>query len=251
MMSAEQIIDIDVGNSAMKWRLMEGSAFLSSGCVSHQGWSKSLKKILPSESSPVRARLVSVAGTEFNAALSNALQEIGVSRTDFAQVESTVGSVRCGYRDITQLGVDRWMAILAASEICEEACAVVDVGSAITIDFVTSDKQHIGGYIIPGWRLLYETLYKETAINKERIPKDYEAVDIEPGSNTRDAIGMGRLLSCVSSIDCAVLGFAERQNSAIQVVCTGGDAQRLMPLLKIKAQYEPNLVLDGLAIALG
>ena len=251
MMSAEQIIDIDVGNSTMKWRLMEGLACLDSGRVLHQGWSISLKKALPLESKPVRARLVSVAAPPFNKALSNALQEIGVNRIDFAQVESTVGPVRCGYRDITQLGVDRWMAILAASEICEEACAVVDVGSAITIDFINADKQHLGGYIVPGWQLLYEALYTGTAIHKERIPKDYDAPAIVPGSNTLDAIGMGRLLSCVSSIDCAVLGFAERQNSAIQVVCTGGDAQRLMPLLKIKAQYEPNLVLDGLAIALG
>ena len=251
MMSAEQIIDIDVGNSTIKWRLMEGLACLDSGRVLHQGWSISLKKALPLESKPVRARLVSVAGPPFNKALSHALQETGVKRVDFAEVKSRVGRVRCGYTDITQLGVDRWMAILAASEISEDACAVVDVGSAITIDFINADKQHLGGYIVPGWQLLYEALYTGTAIHKERIPKDYDAPAIVPGSNTLDAIGMGRLLSCVTSIEYAIDQFAAQQQSDIQVVCAGGDARPLMPHLKFEAQFRPNLVLDGLAIALG
>ena len=42
------------------------------------------------------------------------------------------------------MGVDRWLAILGAAKLTDKPFAVIDAGTAVTVDFV-ADGQHLGG----------------------------------------------------------------------------------------------------------
>lgn len=57
---------------------------------------------------------------------------------------------RNGYADPPQLGVDRFLAMLAVLEHWpDRAALVVSIGTAITVDALKADGQHFGGVIAP------------------------------------------------------------------------------------------------------
>ena len=75
------------------------------------------------------------------------------------------GSLINGYVNPECLGVDRWLAMIAATDagsIGVPVC-VIDCGSAITIDAVNSDGGHLGGMIVPGLSMMRNALVKGTS----------------------------------------------------------------------------------------
>lgn len=251
-MSSVYILEVDAGNSALKWRVLKEELPVDSGRFLLEEHPHALKPVLEKYPDLINsARVVSVAGEDFNHKLKVDLHLFGVESVCFAEVERQRAGVRCGYRDLNQLGVDRWVAVLAAAQEFSGPLVVIDAGSAITIDFVSAGKEHVGGYILPGWGLLYDALVVGTAIPNERIPLNFQAETIAPGLDSQQSIGMARLLMCASSVNAAVQGFTVSKGRSAQLVCTGGDSLKIMPHLQFEAEYRPDLVLDGLKVALG
>ena len=142
------------------------------------------------------------------------------------------------------MGVDRWLAVVAAYHQFHQPCVVVDIGSAITVDIVDGSGQHLGGYIVPGIRMMRQSLYRGT--NKVKVA--LEGHDgIGPGKSTVQAVSQGGLLMVKAMIeyvakDLVVAGLV------VPVVITGGDAAHLVDVLVGEVHHVPELVLDGLAI---
>lgn len=250
-MSINSILEIDAGNTDFKWRTLSGSVVVTSGRAAQKEVEITLSDLLKNNQSIKHVRVVSVAGKDFDQRIVSSLKAFRLEAIDFAVVEDGIGGIRCGYSELSQLGVDRWMAIIAAASACAGPILVVDMGSALTIDLVDGKRQHCGGYILPGWRLMQKSLLEGTAIHPSRIPYNYEVQSIEPGLNTVDAIGMGRIKAMTSTIDSILNDFENRLNANVSLVCTGGDAPHIMPHLESEVLYKPDLVLDGLSIALG
>ena len=82
---------------------------------------------------------------------------------EFASSTDTAAGVRNGYSNPAQLGVDRWLAVIGAFHRHRDACCVVDAGTALTIDGVDATGQHLGGFIVPGPRLMVESLLTGTS----------------------------------------------------------------------------------------
>jgi type III pantothenate kinase len=146
------------------------------------------------------------------------------------------------------LGVDRWVALIAARAETRSAVCIVDAGTAVTIDAMDKSGQHLGGQIIPGPRLMAAVLSKET--NDIGLPK---ASTRDPGSgmglfatNTGAAVHNGALSAVCGAIERA----AKTMRSAglrPKIVLTGGDASRILKQLDGKVLHRPHLVLQGLA----
>jgi type III pantothenate kinase len=143
------IIDLDIGNSRFKYRMLNKDdssvsgvgdslalsepsavfyqnlipgALVRVGAVGNKSWLKQLH-----EQAEVRGAVLWVAATSHRSEL-----------------------LWHAYTDPSQLGVDRWLAMLAARQKFEEQrLLVVDAGSALTID-VIDKNQHLGGYICSG-----------------------------------------------------------------------------------------------------
>ena len=248
-MADTYILEIDAGNSSYKWRLLGGDNILSSGRFAHDELLPGFEAVIRGLSGAVAARVVSVAGVQADAALIKALEVLGVKPVTFAKVAREQAGVRCGYKDLNQLGVDRWLAVLAAAHEFEGALAVADFGTALTLDFITAGRDHAGGYIAPGWGLMCQALMEGTAIDAANIPFEYDSVHLLPGVTSSSAIGQGRLLSLSAMVSSGVANFQASVKEDVKLVCTGGDALRILPFLDIKAEIRPDLVLDGLALA--
>lgn len=158
----------------------------------------------------------------------------------FAKVHAEYAGLRCGYDHIEQLGIDRWLQVLAVAKAEQDLC-VVSCGTALTID-LTQGLQHLGGYILPNLYLQRDSLIQKTKGIK--IP-DAAFSELTPGRNTIDAVHHGILLGLLSTIRQVM------QQSPRKLVLTGGDAPLFAQFLE---EFDPiicpDLLLQGLKIYL-
>jgi type III pantothenate kinase len=157
-----------------------------------------------------------------------------------AYTSSSAAGVECGYLDPNALGVDRWLAIIAAYKKSGKACVVVDMGTAITVDIINERGMHLGGYIVPGLTMMNEALYRGT----RQVKVDAQAIDdIAPGRVTEMAVANGCLLMIKSMVYSAL---SDINTPSAELFVTGGDGEKLMAVLECDATYSPDLVMDGL-----
>lgn len=148
--------------------------------------------------------------------------------------------VKNAYLKYTKLGVDRWLAMLAAYHYYPAPVCIVSCGSALTLDIIDKQGGHLGGMIMPGLSLMHQALSRGTA-NLKACSEHYT-----PGlaNDTEAAIYNG----CLS----AIRGFIEQglaqYQQPVTVILTGGDADFLTAGLNLPAVIDAQLVLKGLAL---
>ncbi len=238
-MSHSGILEIDAGNSSLKWR-WRGAAAASAANLSR------LDADLGDTASPEQVLICSVRGAEFEAELSAWLARKWNLRPRFARVRRECGGVRIQYPDPVDLGADRWLAMLAGYRRARGGCLIVDSGTALTIDMLNADGLHLGGYILPGLRVAQSGLLQNTGIV---LPPESGSVSSAPGNDTGVAVRNGALFMLCSAIQAAARRMAEENRTDATLILSGGDA----PLLRRELELEPmllvpELVLDGLAL---
>lgn len=147
------------------------------------------------------------------------------------------------YEDPERLGVDRWLASLAAWVRCRSNVCVVDVGTALTVDVVTAAGLHLGGLIAPGPTLMQQSLASGAA---ELVRAELSEVEFF-GTNTVDAMSLG----CLSAFG-GIFNTVEHRLESLglrEVVwyLTGGGAEVIASQIPAVFISVPDLVLDGLA----
>ncbi|VTS04644.1 type III pantothenate kinase [Tuwongella immobilis] len=140
-----------------------------------------------------------------------------------------------------RVGIDRLMnAAALRSELQPgQAVAIVDAGSAITVDWLTGDGRFLGGAILPGIGLMARALHQYTAALP--LVTLHRAPPANPGRNTVEAIERGLFFAARSGIDALIRGYAQQAESP-RVVWTGGYA----PLLAQEGEIRPDLTLEGI-----
>ena len=236
-------LQIDVGNTQTKWRVVEGGQVLQRGSQETATLTDG-QLDFSAVPSITDAHLCSVANPIITQSISLHLAQQFNVELQVAQVSANAGGVFCGSEQTQALGVDRWLAVVAAYQQYQGAVLVVDVGSAMTLDLVSPDGQHVGGYILPGLRRMREALWRGT--DKVRTAEDVEPIDalnmLVPGAITEDAVNRGCLLAAVAVVEKVASTYPAA------VVITGGDAPTLIDALSLKADYSPDLVLAGLSV---
>ena len=232
------ILDIDVGNSFVKWRVSDALGATQEGS---QPTCTLVKDGLDLGviSSLGHARVSSVGAESAVTILRQQISDTFGVELQRAVVSKSAGGVRCGYPDFDKLGIDRWLAMVSAFSQFKRSLIVVDLGSAVTLDVVRKDGQHLGGYILPGLSLMRQSLHRGTAQVRVR---DHMHDTIEPGEDTSAAVNRGSLFAVVASIE----KLAHVHPS--KLIITGGDANLVRGLLNVNAHHERHLVLDGLSI---
>ena len=232
----------DLGNSRLKCALLNDDGSL--GTVHALGhdetrFVEALGALLPADAAS--ACLASVASSALTqavlAVLASRFQRISIARS-----VAQFAGVRIAYAEPARLGVDRFLALLAAHARAPGPWLVVGVGTAVTIDLLDGNGLHRGGRIAPSPRLMRAALHHAAA----HLPAqggDY----MEFAADTHDALASG--------CDGAALGLIERSlREAAQVLgetpgllLHGGGADVLAPHLS-HALQAPSLVLEGLAL---
>ena len=237
-------LQLDVGNSSAKWRLVEDGQVSARGRYAPADVD-SRQALLDCTSQLDQVWISSVAGESAESDLRSLLRDRWNVEPWFARTEPQTGDLKNSYEDPSRMGVDRWLAMLGAWSRQPGGLCVVDAGSALTIDLVAPDGRHEGGYIIPGPALMERALLLDT--DRVRFEEDI-GYALEPGRSTAEAVRHGIAVAQVGSV-AQVLDSAEIDSPAL-FFC-GGGGETLKALLDRGGELAPDLVFEGLGVRAG
>jgi len=240
---------VDIGNSRVKWAVLEDGRLGEQQAAPHEAWMPDdWRRRLFGRRGIDRVVAATVAGAGGAEALrAAALEETG-SEASFVATTREAAGVRNGYRDPNLLGVDRWLAVVAAHRLVPGACCVVDVGTAATIDAVAADGQHLGGFIVPGPDLMMRSLWRSTSELAAKTASSGAGAASLFADNTRDAIERGCRLAVAALIERSLEELAQALPSLPVLLLTGGAADQVSPYLRRPGRLVPDLVLQGLSV---
>ena len=147
----------------------------------------------------------------------------------------------------TITGVDRLLNAAAAYEHLQQACIVIDAGTALTVDFVDGEGTFHGGAIAPGAAMQLRALHEQTT----GLPElGFRAPDDETfGRNTAQAMLHGVFHGIRGTAQRLVERYAEGYGAYPQVIATGGDAELLFETEELVDTIVPDLTILGIAAA--
>lgn len=144
-----------------------------------------------------------------------------------------------------KVGTDRIVAAAAAYNVVEGTVAVIDVGTALTIDLVDEKGIFQGGAICPSFELSAKALKENTA----QLPKVKITRPENPfGKNTTEAINCGLYYSALGTIEEILRRYAEKIGKWPQTVLTGAGAEVIKDDCFFIDSYVPNLVVKGIVL---
>jgi type III pantothenate kinase len=227
---------IDAGNTHLKWAVVEAEQWRAQGRQDYADWS-ALKAELGAGTDCFIASVTDPAREQRLAAL---LDEARV-RPVWLTAEAAFGKVKNTYLNPLQLGVDRWMGLVAARLRTRAPVLVVSVGTAMTVDALSAEGTFLGGLIVPGSALMRQSLQTGTA-RVDGAPGDWQAFP----RTTADGVQSGIIAALCGAIHLQYGRLAESAQETPQCLLTGGDAGMLLPHLAVPAEVVPALVLEGM-----
>jgi len=236
---------VDIGNSRIKWALAASGRVIGSGrAVAHDNLELLFAEWSRLSAPPQRVRLANVTQAPVAQAITD-----WVVATWQAPVETTAtpamgGGITIAYPDPTQLGTDRWLAMVGARAAGYLPACIVDCGSAITLDVVDGQGHHQGGLILPG-------LAAQQAGIAQVAPA-LPPVELGAGTpllthNTADALASGYLHGTAAAVQGLIRRCLAESSEPLTPVLTGGDAQLMARYLDMDVRLRPDVILEGLA----
>jgi type III pantothenate kinase len=240
---------VDIGNTRVKWAIWSAGQLSPQRAAEHARWSvQDWQRELFSGTQVVRVLAATVAGPVSRDALRAAAAISGVTDVDFVASTASACAVINAYPQPALLGVDRWVALIGAYHRCRGACCVVDIGTAATVDTVDGGGRHLGGFIVPGPRLMTAALHLGTSDLAARAANSPVGGDQLFADNTRDAIERGCRVALAALVDRSVAELQRQSGPAPQLIVTGGASAEVMPYVVSAGLCVPDLVLQGLAV---
>ena len=148
-----------------------------------------------------------------------------------------------------ELGVDRWLGVLALTEKTKKNAIIIDSGTALTIDLLLIENDsflHKGGLILPGFHLFNQSLIQNSAAI--RLKNKDITIDI---NNSDMALLHGFLMSVSGAVEKFIMHHHLNFNE-IDIYLTGGDANIIFDSLEEQLQLKyhriENAVIEGLKI---
>jgi type III pantothenate kinase len=229
---------IDLGNTRLKLATMDAPSspalFALSSLQTSADWMHALEKI----SSTDRVYVCTVANQQQKDRMLLALSNIG-AECIFASVGEHAAGISTQY-DISRLGIDRFLQLIAARRVNACAQLVVSVGSAMTVDLIDAQGVHRGGWIAPRDQHL-----------RDALTNNFPVLDLPLGEphdfalSTADAISSGINAMQRGSVQYAQQRAQERLQVSVDVLFCGGGARVLAEFFP-NAPYHPWLALNGL-----
>lgn len=236
---------LDLGNSRWKFALSQG---LEIGQVEAGAYSElsALRAALQSNADQLETILLaSVVDKQTTDAVTAVLHRACALPVRRISSTDRMPNLTAGYLKLEQLGVDRLLAMVAARARTRRPLCVVDAGTAVTVDFVDAGGLHLGGFILPGYRLFRECLLANTS-----IPRDAQVDEAALlGRDTPTAVALGARYSVAGLVERFSTGSgALFPGQEVQIFVGGGDAGAISGLLPGTCIRLDELVLQGLAV---
>lgn len=150
------------------------------------------------------------------------------------------------YKRPHEIGTDRIVNAIGAYARYRQALIIIDYGTAITFDCVSSKGEYLGGSITPGVMLATEALFHGTSrlTRIELFAEPKGAI----GQDTNSAIQSGIIYGFAGLTDGIVGRLFKEFTERPKVIATGGLASLITPYCSTIENILPDLTLEGLAI---
>lgn len=162
----------------------------------------------------------------------------------------TRGALRLDMRSPETLGPDRIASAVAASGMLGAPVAVLDFGTATTVNLIgresgTGEAVFKGGAIMPGLQMMLNCLAGETA----RLPLvELRHGARSPGRDTEEGILSGVVMGTAGAVEKIIRAAEEHEGEPFKVAVTGGLMGYVLPFLWRVDLEEPHLTLMGLKL---
>ena len=236
---------LDLGNTRLKWSARDATGELAHGAVA---WSEPVAetlreawRVLPPADLVLGASVVDDAREALVAA-----QAIAMLSREVQWVRSPAAAcgIRSAYAEPQRLGVDRFLAMVAAHAEGRSPCVLVGVGTALTLDALAGDGSHLGGVIAPGPQLMQQSLLGATV----RVRPEQAGVVTTLADNTADAVASGCWGACAALVERFTAQVAPQLGGAPRLLFGGGDAASLRSLVDQPSELFADGVLRGLDV---
>lgn len=234
---------LDIGNSRIKGALFEGKTLVDSFASNYPLIEDHLVRFLGSR--PIANVLISSVNAKAEESVKNCLEQkkIHYNFLDFKKLKMIFD-----VDEPEQLGHDRIAnAYGALARYPINDCIVVDIGTAITLDFVAKEGRYLGGMIYLGASLCAKALAEFTDKLPLIVPQKPEsALAKTTKTHLQSGIYYGQLGAIERMI--AELTLTSISPSSVKIIATGGgineafadDLQELVDII------DPQLTLRGL-----
>ncbi len=232
---------VDIGNTRTKYALHNGQHLLEPIVLEHNDLSHVIKEI---KGIDISHGIVSSVGKEH---LKNEWQAKFKNIHWLELMQNTPVPFINKYESPETLGLDRIALVAAAVDKFESKNAlIIDAGTCVTYDFVTEEKEYLGGAISPGLLMRLQAMHKFTARLPEVTLEENVALI---GKTTAQSMQSGALYGLAGELNDLIRTYQEQFDN-LHIVITGGDAKSLVPLIKSNIFARPNFLLEGLHVIL-
>jgi len=240
---------LDVGNTSVKWAVEGNGRFVCRGYflrrnrdfgeLANAAWGH-----LPV---PDGVAVANVAGPALQREINDWVAAHWQLSPCYIRVDEAASGVINAYTEPDRLGVDRWAALVAARNATPGPACIIDCGTAITIDALDANGRHQGGIIAPGLDMMKRALLADTSDIGSRPGARCPGVTLL-AQGTAEAVNNGVSYMAGAMIDRVVADIVAELGERTEILITGGDASRILPLLGWQPRHDPELVLKGIAI---
>ncbi len=240
---------IDIGNTRLKWAQyaspQPGAALIAHGAVFLETIDNLVDAQWRSLAAPASILGCVVAGEGVKRRVEEQLELWDVEPRWVVSTHEACG-VTNGYDHPGRLGVDRWVALIAArhrvlAQGRPRPALVVMVGTAVTVDALDAGGHFLGGLILPGFGLMLRALEMGTAGLKAPTG---EAVDFP--TNTSDALMSGGADALAGAVERMHRRLRAHTGEEPALIMSGGAAVKLAPITDLSFETVDTLIFDGL-----
>lgn len=232
-----QVILVDIGNSRIKYSLLCHAEDEPHACED----TKSLFFFIDSQQKISHLYIASVRNQELVDEISTMCDARNINFVE-KHTEQEAFGIKNSYANVQKMGVDRWLAMICAAEKSKNAFFVMDVGTAITVDFVV-DGQHLGGWIIPGFQVMRNALVASTqkVFANDEIPTTFGV-----GTDTEDCVASG-CHAALYGVYLSAIDYISSKRAEFDIILGGGDKKVFAFLKSADNMRLAHLVMQGLA----
>ena len=247
------LLALDIGNSSISVGLFRGDSLdvhridtLPPRTPS--GYEETLTKVLKGEE--VHGVVVCSVAPHLTGPVLEVVKTLSDKEPLVVGPETADGLMRLDVNDPSKVGADRIASSLAASKMFGPPVAVLDFGTATTVDFISSGPIYNGGAILPGLLMMARALSEDAALLPEvDFKRDTIFNGIKPiGKDTEGNIISGIIYGTAGAVANIIETVEKSEGISYRIAVTGGFMQYMLPYLKRSDFKEPALVLKGLKI---
>ncbi len=227
----EILLTIDIGNTLAKTGLFINGSLKSFFSLNYNEIPKYIEKIAASGKKNQINIIISSVIPKITSFVLDKIRRIKANIAISVAGRDIPITLKHKYKNYAALGLDRKVNAYGAIKIYGSPIIVVDLGTAITFDYIDKNEIFQGGLIIPGPQTALSALGEKTAL-LPRIALSGKNSSAMLGRDTKSCMTSGILQGFGAMLDELIERYRTRYGKNILTIATGGLSEAVFPYTK-------------------